>query len=133
MSYFTETLNYVFEAMDKDEVLNTTITSGKVVGKAVATTAFTGNPIAGVKAGMDEAKYPYEITYVGKEGITYHGKTAYTMAKKDYIAKKSKGKKLSISDTMQLNEKTNARLNMAIAYERYDLNKVLNLYHKDQS
>ena len=29
---------------------------------------------------------------------------------------------------MDLSNKVEARLNMAIAYERYDLNKVLNMY-----
>ena len=126
MSYFTETLNFILE-VDKDDVKDLAINSGKVAGRAVTTTALTGNPIAGAKAGMDELKYPYEITYVDANGTVYHGKMACTVAKKDYIFKKTKGQKLSIGKTMELNNKIDARINMALAYEHYDLNKALNL------
>lgn len=124
MSYFTETFNLILEGIDTDDVID----AGKAVGRGVATTALTGNPIAGVQAGMGEMKYPYEIEYAGFDGNIYHGKMAYTIAKKDYIEKKESKKKLSLKEKMELKNKVETRLNMAIAYERYDLNKVLNMY-----
>lgn len=123
MSYFTETFNAILE-MDKGDIVD----AGKAVGTGIATAAITGNPIAGAQAGMGEMKYPYDITYASEDGNVYHGKMAYKIAKKDYIKKKEKGKKLSIKEKMDLTNKVEARLNMAIAYERYDLNKVLNMY-----
>ena len=125
MSYFTETFNYILEGIDSDDVID----ASKAIGKGVAATALSGgNPIAGVKAGMGEMKYPYEIEYASEDGNIYHGKVAYTMAKKDYIKKKEDKKKLSLKEKIDLSNKVEARLNMAIAYERYDLNKVLNMY-----
>lgn len=123
MSYFTETFNLILE-MDSNDIID----AGKAVGTGVAAAAITGNPIAGAKAGMGEMKYPYDITYAGEDGNIYHGKMAYTLARNDYIKKKEKDKKLSIKERMSLSNKVEARLNMAIAYERYDLNKVLNMY-----
>lgn len=125
MSYFTDTFNAILEGIDSDDVIDV----GKAIGKGVAATALSGgNPIAGVQAGMGEMKYPYEIEYASTDGNIYHGKVAYTMAKKDYIKKKEGNKKLSIKEKMDLSNKVEARLNMAIAYERYDLNKVLSMY-----
>lgn len=124
MSYFTDTFYAILEGIDTDDVID----ASKAVGRGVATTALTGNPIAGVQAGMGEMKYPYEIEYASSDGNIYHGKIAYAKAKSDYIKKKEDQKKLSFSEKMELKNKVEARLNMAIAYERYDLNKVLNMY-----
>ena len=125
MSYFTKTFNLILEDIDTDDVIDV----GKAIGKGVAATALSGgNPIAGVQAGMGEMKYPYEIEYASSDGSIYHGKMAYKIASKDYIEKKESKKKLSLKEKMELKNKVEARLNMAIAYERYDLNKVLNMY-----
>ena len=123
MSYFTETFNLILE-MESNDIID----AGKAIGTGAVTAVLTGNPIAGAKAGMKEMKYPYDITYAGEDGNVYHGKIAYTKAKDDYIKKKEKNKKLGVKEKMDLSNKVEARLNMAIAYERYDLNKVLNMY-----
>ena len=130
MSYFTETFEYLLEKMDidKEELGNNAMNAGKAVGKAAVTTALTGNPVKGAMAAADEIKFPYEITYIDSDNHEYHGKMAYNRAKSDYIKKKTNGKKLGFKDKMTLNKRVEARLNMALAYERYDLNRVLAMY-----
>lgn len=128
MSYFTDTFYMILEGIDSDDVINV----GKAVGTGAAATVMSGgNPVAGVQAGMGEMKYPNEITYVNSNGIEYHGKIAYTFAKKDYIKYKKRKNKMNLKEEMSLRNKVEARLNMAIAYEKYDLNKVLNFYPKE--
>ena len=52
MSYFTETFNLILE-MESNDIID----AGKAIGMGAVTTAVTGNPIAGAKAGMGEMKY----------------------------------------------------------------------------